>query len=90
MLVTLALEQRSTNREKASVLISDLYGQLLNAREVAHGFDRILQQLEDLELDTPDVTEATGNFIARCVADDCLAPAYVTRPHPTLKDSKTL
>lgn len=87
MLVTLALEQKAANREKASVLISDLYGQVLNAREVAAGFDRILQQLEDLALDTPDVSEAVGNFIARCVADDCLAPAYVNRPHPTVKDS---
>ena len=88
--MTLALEQKPANREKVSVLISDLYGQVLNAREVAHGFDLILQQLEDLMLDTPDITEAVGNFIARCVADDCLAPAYVTRPHPTLRDAKTL
>ncbi len=90
VLVTLALEQKPANREKASVLISDLYGQVLNSREVANGFDLILQQLEDLLLDTPDVTEAVGNFVARCVADDCLAPAYVTRPHPTLKDPRTL
>lgn len=90
VLVTLALEQKPANREKASVLISDLYGQVINTREVANGFDLILQQLEDLMLDTPDVTEAMGNFIARCVADDCLAPAYVTRPHPTLGDPRTL
>lgn len=90
VLVTLALEKTAANREKASVLISDLYGQVLNTREVANGFDLILQQLEDLMLDTPDVTEAVGNFIARCVADDCLAPAYVTRPHPSLKDPNAL
>lgn len=83
MLVTLALEQKPANREKASVLISDLYGQVLNAREVASGFDMILKQLQDLELDTPDVSEAVGNFIARCVADDCLAPAYITKSRPT-------
>ncbi len=88
VLVTLALEEKPANRELASVLISDLYSQVLNAREVANGFDLILQQLEDLELDTPDVTEAVGNFIARCVADDCLAPAYFTRPHHT--DHKAL
>ena len=83
MLVTLALEEKAANRELASVLISDLYGQVLNSREVANGFDLILQQLGDLELDTPDVTEAVGNFIARCVADDCLAPAYFIKPHHT-------
>lgn len=79
VLVTLALEQKAANREKASVLISDLYGQVLNAREVANGFDLILNQIEDLGLDTPDISEAVGNFIARCVADDCLAPAYLNK-----------
>ena len=79
ILVTLALEQKSANREKASVLISDLYGQLLNSREVAVGFEQILHQLSDLVLDTPDVTDAVGNFIARAVADDCLAPAFVLK-----------
>lgn len=88
--MALALEQKPANREKASVLISDMYGQIINTREVSNGFDLILQQLENLVLDTPDVTVAVGNFIARCVADDCLAPAYVTRPHPTLKDPKAL
>ncbi len=88
MLVTLGLEEKAANREQASVLISDLYGQVLNAREVGNGFDLILQQLEDLALDTPDVTEAVGNFIARCVADDCLAPAFITRTHHT--DPKAL
>ncbi len=90
VLVTLALEQKAVNREKTSVLISDMYGQLLNSREVANGFDLILQELEDLELDTPDVTEAVGNFIARCVADDCLAPAYVTRPQSNMYGPKAM
>ena len=88
MLVTLALEQKSVNREKASVLISDLCGQVLNSREVACGFDQILRQLGDLELDTPDVTDAVGNFVARAVADDCLAPAYVTKPPVSPTDPK--
>ena len=88
MLVTVALEQKAVNREKASILISDLYGQVLNSREVANGFDLITKQLDDLELDTPDVTDAVGKFIARCVADDCLAPAFVTKPHSLPKEPK--
>ena len=42
------------------------------------GFDLLLSQLDDLSLDTPDAPEILGNFMARCVADDCLPPAYVT------------
>ena len=41
------------------------------------GFDLLLSQLDDLRLDTPDAPEVLGNFMARCVADDCLPPAYV-------------
>jgi len=42
------------------------------------GFDLLLSQLDDLSLDTPDAPEILGNFMARCVADDCLPPAYIT------------
>ncbi len=88
ILITLALEEKSANRENASVLISDLYGQVLNSREVGSGFDQILRQLSDLELDTPDATDAVGNFIARAVADDCLPPVYVTKPLSSPTDPK--
>nr|CAA75614.1 MA3 [Suberites domuncula] len=78
IVVTLALEEKAANREKVSVLLSDLYGQVINGREVAKGFDIILSQLNDLILDTPDAASVIGNFIARCVADDCLPPAFVS------------
>ena len=44
------------------------------------GFDILLQQLDDLSLDTPNASEILGNFIARAIADDCLPPAYVQKP----------
>ena len=61
-----------------SVLLSDMYGHVINGREMSKGFDDVLSQLEDLVLDTPDAAIVIGNFIARCVADDCLAPAFIT------------
>ena len=78
--ITLAPEQKLANREKASTLISDLYGQVLNSCEIASRFDQILRQLEDLESGTPDVSKTTGNFITRSVADDCLGPTCITKP----------
>ncbi len=77
-MVSLALEEKAANREKVSVLLSDLYGQALNGREVARGFELVLSQLDDLTLDTPDAAAIVGNFIARCVADDCLPPAFIS------------
>ncbi len=78
VVVSLALEEKAANREKVSVLLSDLYGQLLNGREVAKGFEQVLSQLDDLTLDTPDASTVVGNFMARCVADDCLPPAFIS------------
>lgn len=89
VLLTLVMEEKAANREKASVLLSDLYGQLLNTRDIAAGFDLLLRELEELSLDTPDAADILGNFIARCVADDCLPPAFVSN-HTKVTDAKML
>ncbi len=89
VVVSLALEEKDSNREKVSVLISDLYGQVVNGREVAKGFELVLSQLDDLSLDTPDAATVVGNFMARCVADDCLPPAFVSN-YPKVDNKNTL
>lgn len=40
-------------------------------------FERLLEKLPDLVLDTPEAAVLMSNFIARCVADDCLPPKFV-------------
>ncbi|KAG8198265.1 hypothetical protein JTE90_021522 [Oedothorax gibbosus] len=77
MAVSLALERKPSHREMTSVLLSDMYGQILVREDIAAGFDRLLENLPDLVLDTPDAPTVLGNFIARAVADDCLPPKYV-------------
>ena len=37
----------------------------------------LLEELDELSLDTPDAPEVLGNFMARAVADDCVPPAYI-------------
>ena len=41
--------------------------------------DKLLQNLPDLVLDTPEAPTILGNFIARSVADDTLAPRFLHR-----------
>lgn len=77
--VTIAMEKKPAYRELISVLLSDMYGTLVNSKDMMKGFDVLLEEVEDLKLDTPDAGEVLGNFIARAVADDCLPPAYVTK-----------
>ncbi|XP_031560209.1 programmed cell death protein 4-like [Actinia tenebrosa] len=76
--VTHAFERKASYRELASVLISDLYGKVLSNADIAKGFQTLLDDLDDLSLDTPEAYEYLGKFIARAVADDCLPPAFVT------------
>ncbi|KXJ11745.1 programmed cell death protein 4 [Exaiptasia diaphana] len=79
--VTHAFEKKASHRELASILISDLYGKVLNSNDIAKGFQSLLEDLDDLSLDTPDAPDYLAKFIARAVADDALAPAYVSNHH---------
>lgn len=54
MAVNLAMERKPSHREMTSVLLSDMYGQVLLQEDIAVGFDRLLENLPDLVLDTPD------------------------------------
>lgn len=85
VLICLALERKSSHRELASILISDLFGKLMTSEHIQRGFDILLSQLDDLELDTPDASTVLGNFIARAVADDCIPPKYVTNAKQQLE-----
>lgn len=78
MAVMLAMDRRASQRELTSRLISDLYGdQVLDQTQIAKGFDQLLEELNDLTLDTPESPELLGQFIARAVADDCLPPKFL-------------
>ncbi|KAM3956847.1 programmed cell death protein 4-like [Aphomia sociella] len=84
-IVEIALDHKPSHCEMASVLISDLYGRVLSAKDIGYAFERLLEKLPDLVLDTPDAAVLLSNFVARCVADDCLPPKFVQpRPHVDL------
>jgi len=76
--LTIALDRHNSQRELVSRLISDLYSKVLTREHIEQGFQELLQSLDDIVLDTPDAHILVGQFIARCVADDCLAPKFIT------------
>lgn len=93
LLVSMAMEKKNLQREKTSMLISDLYGEhILMEQDVELGFQAVLNNLKDLLLDTPDAADVCGMFIARCIADDCLNPSFITEhlQHPTEVQRKAL
>lgn len=84
--ISKALDHKAAHREMTSVLISDLYGKILSSQDVMNGFDAILDNLAELTIDTPEASSVIGQFIARAIADDCIAPKYVMKFKGTVDD----
>lgn len=57
MAVSLALEGKASHRELTSRLLSDLSGKLLSQSDLARAFDKMLKELPDLILDTPEAPQ---------------------------------
>ncbi|MBN3280341.1 PDCD4 protein, partial [Polyodon spathula] len=77
--VSLALEGKASHRELASRLLSDLAGKALSEDEISRAFDKVLKDLPDLILDTPEAAQMLGQFIARAIADHALPMNFLDR-----------
>jgi len=75
--IELALDHKPSHREMTSRLISEMYQKVISQRDIGRAFDFLLRQLSDLILDTPDAPTILGQFIARCIADDCIPPKFL-------------
>ncbi|KAM4703695.1 programmed cell death protein 4 isoform 2-T3 [Rhinophrynus dorsalis] len=75
--VSLALEGKASHREMTSKLLSALCGTLLSTEDVENSFDKLLQELPELVLDTPRAPQLVGQFIARAVGDGILSQTYI-------------
>ncbi|KAM3623251.1 uncharacterized protein V6R79_008985 [Siganus canaliculatus] len=77
MAVSLSLEGKASHRELTSRLLSDLTGKLLSQNDMSRAFDKILKELPDLILDTPEAPQMLGQFIARAIADHILPMSFL-------------
>uniref|UniRef100_A0A3Q3INZ2 Programmed cell death protein 4 n=1 Tax=Monopterus albus TaxID=43700 RepID=A0A3Q3INZ2_MONAL len=75
--VSLSLEGKASHRELTSRLLSDLSGKLLSQSDMARAFDKMLKELPDLILDTPEAPQMLGQFIARAIADHVLPMSFL-------------
>eukprot|EP00079_Xenopus_tropicalis_P027489 XP_012821786.1 PREDICTED: programmed cell death protein 4 isoform X1 [Xenopus tropicalis] len=75
--VSLALEGKASHREMTSKLLSHLCGTLLSTEDVERSFDKLLQEMPELVLDTPQAPQLVGQFIARAVGDEILSATYL-------------
>ena len=76
--IEISMDHKPSHREMTSVLISDLFGHVINENDITKAFESLLANLPDLILDIPDACTIVGNFIARAIADDCIPPKFLT------------
>ncbi|KAF5284091.1 hypothetical protein FQA39_LY17140 [Lamprigera yunnana] len=75
--IEIAMDHKPSHREMTSVLISDLFGHVINEADITKAFENLLANLPDLILDIPDACVIVGNFVARAIADDCVPPKFL-------------
>ena len=68
----------------ASMLLPYLYGELVHSTQIKLGFVLLLEVVEDLAIDIPDVIEL---FMARTILDDILTLAFLSKAKVSLSGS---
>jgi hypothetical protein len=78
-LISKALDQTNRERQLASKAIADLSGVVVKREQVERAFTVLLERVEDLFLDVPDILALLSCFVARAVSDEALSPAFLLR-----------
>jgi len=77
--VTFSFDRTDKEREVVSRLLSMLHGAGdLSMLNVGEGFERLLEALDELQVDVPDARALAAKMLARAVVDDLLPPAFLT------------
>lgn len=74
-----ALDKGNAERERANVAFAALVGTTISADQMAKGFTILLNRVEDIYLDVPEVLKLLSRMLARAVSDEALPPAFLLR-----------
>lgn len=88
--IAIALEKQAYERELVSQMLSALYGNTITAEKMEAGFQRAIESIEDLCLDTPDGIELVSKFTARAVVDEILPPSFLKSVHVSSEREKEI
>ncbi|XP_073128441.1 MA3 DOMAIN-CONTAINING TRANSLATION REGULATORY FACTOR 2 [Henckelia pumila] len=78
-LISMAMDRRDKEKEMASVLLSKLYGDVIDSPQLYKGFQKLIESADDLIVDIPDTVDVLALFIARAIVDDVLPPSFLTK-----------
>lgn len=79
VLLSLALDLEDCHRERANVALASLAHSTISQEQVSKGVTILLDRVEDIFLDVPDVLRLFSCMIARAIADEALEPAFLLR-----------
>ncbi|XP_071716993.1 MA3 DOMAIN-CONTAINING TRANSLATION REGULATORY FACTOR 2-like [Rutidosis leptorrhynchoides] len=78
-LISMAMDRHDKEKEMAAVLLSSLYADVIDPRQVYKGFVNLVESADDLIVDIPDTVDVLAVFVARAVVDDILPPAFLKK-----------
>ena len=71
--IVIAMDKKQRERAMMSSLLAELFNREIVSQQQMHlGFQRLLEALQDLELDTPGATKILDIFIGQAIKDKCL------------------
>ncbi|KAL5219456.1 hypothetical protein ABZP36_020140 [Zizania latifolia] len=85
-LISVAMDRHDREKEMAAVLLSSLYGDVIDRPQVYKGFSKLTESCDDLSVDTPDAVDILAVFVARAIVDDILPPAFLSKQLPCLPE----
>lgn len=86
-LVSVAMDRHDREKEMAAVLLSSLYGDVIDRPQLYKGFCKLTESCDDLFVDTPDAVDILAVFVARAVVDDMLPPAFIAKQRACLPEN---
>ncbi|KAL5208925.1 hypothetical protein ABZP36_004548 [Zizania latifolia] len=87
-LISVAMDRHDREKEMAVVLLSSLYGDVIDRLQVYKGFGKLTESCDDLSVDTPDAVDILAVFVARAIIDDILPPAFLENKSITVEEAK--
>ena len=80
--ISMALDRDNRCRELTSQFLAKLTSnQIVRVPSAILGFEILLQRVEDLRKDVPDVQKLLARFLARAIVDEVLFPSFLDSAH---------
>lgn len=76
--ISMSLDKSYRERELVSQFFSAGYPDVLSTNIIGKGFERLFELIDELEKDVPSAKDDVSIFLARCVIDEVLPPAFLS------------